>query len=137
MYCSCLFYRLIIYSATGISTLSEETACSNDCYQPCGNILNPEDLTNVGDNVVLRFFHFSLSDLHKYVGNNPLRVYVYAQTVVIDESVDVEFALLIRARQVSVVELMMFLCNVSSSLLQPVLPAGSCVIMCYHVLSCL
>ncbi len=94
--------RLVIHSNTEIAILQKDPSCENDCYQACGNIANEDGLSNIGDDVILRWFHFRLSDLHKYVGNNPKRVYVYAQTVIIDEDIDVEFSLFIRARQVSI-----------------------------------
>ncbi len=92
----------MIYSALDIKTLVEEQECAEDCYKLCGNIENEATLTHVGDDVILRFFHFNLADLPEYVGDSPQRVYLYAQTVVIDRNlVDIPYALQIRARQVS------------------------------------
>ncbi len=91
---------MTIFSYAEIETLSEEPICADDCYTPCGNIDNEEDYGNVGENVILRFFFFRMSELYKYVGDNPKRVYIYAQTVIIDYDVNVDFALLIHSRQV-------------------------------------
>ena len=90
----------MIHSAEEVETLAQNPACADDCYAPCGNIENEEDYGNVGEDVVLRFFFFRLSNLPTYVGTNAKRVYLYAQTLVIDRDVEVDYSLLIRARQV-------------------------------------
>lgn len=48
----------------------------------------------------MRFFHLKLSDLHKFVGEVPGRVLVYAQTIVIDASLTVQYSLLLRATSI-------------------------------------
>ena len=93
-------YRLTIFSHEEVETMAQEPVCADDCYKPCGNIENEEDYGNVGEDVVLRFFFIRLSDLPNYVGDNPKRVYLYAQTVVIDYDFTATYALLINARQV-------------------------------------
>ncbi len=40
-----------------------------------------------------------LSDLPKYVGSEAKRVYVYAQTVVINTNLNLDYALMVRTRQ--------------------------------------
>ena len=52
-----------------------------------------------GEDLHLRFFHLNLSNLTKYIGTHAKRVWVYAQTVVIDKSLDFPFAVSVRARQ--------------------------------------
>ena len=47
-----------------------------------------------------RFFHINLSELPQYVGELAERVYVHAQTVVIDTDISVPYSLSVRARQI-------------------------------------
>lgn len=73
--------------------------CFGDCYQACGAIYHPEGLSNRGEDVYLRFFHINLADIEQYAGDYAERVFVFAQTVVIDRDVILPFSLSVRARQ--------------------------------------
>ena len=77
----------------------EDSACAGNCYTPCGEVYHEEGLTNTGDDVTLRFFFLQLGDITKYVGPTTKRVFVYAQTVLVDRSVDFKFSLLVRTKQ--------------------------------------
>ena len=56
--------------------------------------------THIQTYIYHRFFHIKMSDLNSYVGEFAQRVWVHAQTVVIDANVDVDYSLTIRARQI-------------------------------------
>ena len=95
-------FRVIIHSGTEIQTPIDDVTCAEGCYKACSEISQDDDLINKGSDVTLRFFYLHLSDLPKYVGTNAKRVFVYAQTVLIDENMELPFALLLRTRQLFV-----------------------------------
>lgn len=92
----------MIHSESSVEGLHADAVCAKDCYRDCGDIANEAGFSNVGDDVILRWFHFRLSDLNDYIGTNPKRVFIYAQTIIFDVDIDVEFSLFIRARQVCI-----------------------------------
>ena len=65
-----------------------DDTCGADCYKPCGDIYQETRISNKGTDVTLRFFYINLSDLDDYVGTAAKRVFVHAQTVVIDRDIN-------------------------------------------------
>jgi hypothetical protein len=95
--------RLIISATDRIVAPFQAGRCGvgSSCYNPCGNIFFTEEVRkDLIDKLIIRQWYLNLKDLGNYVGENVDRVYIYAQVVVIEESYDFPFALLIRARQI-------------------------------------
>jgi len=91
--------RLVLHATDVVNIPSEDSACSKNCYRQCGSISHPEGLDYRGKDMKLRFFFLNLRDLKNYVGLDAKRVNVYAQTVLIEDSLSFPFSLLIRTRQ--------------------------------------
>ena len=66
--------RLVIYSSNEVQTPSDDWACRDNCYEPCGAISQVDQFTNVGETLTLRFFHVRLSDIIMYTGNTAKKV---------------------------------------------------------------
>ena len=108
-----------------MQTPIEDSACSNNCYKTCADIYQEEDLSNTGSDVTLRFFYVKLSEISKYVGKDAKRVFVYAQTILIDESVEFSHSLLIRTKQ-------LFIDRSKVSLF--IMEVCHCKYQCWHIL---
>ncbi|CAD5124776.1 DgyrCDS13039 [Dimorphilus gyrociliatus] len=90
---------LVIHSETTPKIPLKDPICSDDCYKPCGRIYHPEGLKDNDDEVILRFFFFNLKNLPTYVGPNAKKVYIYAQTILLEESLTLTYSLHIKTRQ--------------------------------------
>ena len=69
---SCRFLspsRLVIYSSNEVQTPYDDWDCQDNCYEPCGTIEHVDQLTRIGESLILRFFHIRLSDITKYTGS--------------------------------------------------------------------
>ena len=95
----CFSFRVVFYASEEVLSPFQDQSCFDNCYEPCGEIYHPDGFDYKGENVIVRAFHLNLADLHKYVAQDTRRVYVHAQTVVITDDIDVDYALSIRARQ--------------------------------------
>ncbi|CAD5124777.1 DgyrCDS13040 [Dimorphilus gyrociliatus] len=97
--------RLIIDAGEAPAIPLTDPECAEDCYKPCGNIYQPEGLIETGEHVTVRYLFLDLATLPTIVremnGKSSAKsVKVYAQTVLINQDVEVDFALMIKARQI-------------------------------------
>lgn len=93
--------RLVIHVTGTVETKAQSDYCKSDeCYSACGDI-SPNDTPGLqyrGKDQIIRFFFVNLSQLSSYVGSDAQRVFVYAQTVLIDADLSFPFSLLVRTR---------------------------------------
>jgi hypothetical protein len=94
--------RLVIRATSSVSTPVQNSECqSASCYAACGDIspYDTQGLQYKGSDQILRFFFLNMSQLTSFVGTDAQRVFVYAQTVLIDADLTFPFSLLIHTRQ--------------------------------------
>lgn len=97
--------RLIIDAADPPKIPLSDPDCAGNCYKPCGDIYQPEGLIETGEHVTVRYFFLDLSTLPTIIREmngkaSTKSVKVYAQTVLINQDITVDFALMIKARQI-------------------------------------
>lgn len=91
--------KLVIHSEYPARIPLSDPECSNNCYRKCGDIYHPEGIKIGNEEVILRFFFFDMKQLSNYVSANTTRVYIYAQTVLLDQNLELKYALHIKTRQ--------------------------------------
>jgi len=99
-FCPC---RLVIRVTGTIETPTDNIGdCPNGtCYSACSVLLQPDarSVQNKGSDQVVHFFHLNMSHLSQFVGQDARRVFLYAQSVLIDAELSFPFSLLIFTRQ--------------------------------------
>lgn len=93
---------LIEVAEPPVTSLADEY-CAGNCYKSCGNIVEPKKVIERKSHVTLRYFFLDLSTLPIFIDSLeqlPITVKVYAQTVLINKDITVNFALMIKARQI-------------------------------------
>nr|A0A1U9VX91.2 RecName: Full=Glycerotoxin paralog 1; Short=GLTx paralog 1 [Glycera tridactyla] len=90
--------RLVLYSAEEVQFHDVQ----NDYADTCGEIKRIDGESDRSGDLILHFFHFRLSQLAKHTSDRASRVYIYAQKVVIDCDIQVQFSLMIRATKIVV-----------------------------------
>ena len=92
--------RLVIHVTGSVETNAESAYCqSENCYSACGDLTPYDAMKYRGGDQIFRFFFVNLTRLSSYVGTDAKRVFVYAQTVLIDTDVTFSFSVLIHTRQ--------------------------------------